>query len=239
MSYTNVVKLDKHGPAFLAETSAHPEVLQYMPWGPWIDLNALGKSIDSNMTSDPGKFMFAIHASPEVPDRHGAKASNGEERFAGTLALTNCDKTNACGEVGWVSIPTFRTRTSSMLTEEITISEDWQRTCVNTHAVGLLLQYMLDREPPHGNGLGLQRAQWQCHADNAPSRRAAERLGFQFEGILRWNRVVAGGHPGPKLDGIGRMYGTERSRRHSCILSICWDDWENGGKEKVQSLIAR
>lgn len=40
--------------------------------------------------------------------------------------------------------------------------------------------------------LGYRRLEWKCDALNAPSRRAAERLGFQPEGIFRQHRVVNG-----------------------------------------------
>jgi RimJ/RimL family protein N-acetyltransferase len=33
--------------------------------------------------------------------------------------------------------------------------------------------------------LGYRRYEWKCDALNAPSRAAAQRLGFQFEGIFR------------------------------------------------------
>jgi len=40
--------------------------------------------------------------------------------------------------------------------------------------------------------LGNRRYEWKCHALNQPSRRAAERLGFTFEGIFRQANVVKG-----------------------------------------------
>jgi RimJ/RimL family protein N-acetyltransferase len=40
--------------------------------------------------------------------------------------------------------------------------------------------------------LGYRRLEWKCDALNAPSRRAAERLGFTFEGIFRHHMVVKG-----------------------------------------------
>jgi hypothetical protein len=40
--------------------------------------------------------------------------------------------------------------------------------------------------------LGYRRYEWKCNAKNAPSRRAAERLGFTFEGIFRQHMVVKG-----------------------------------------------
>lgn len=39
---------------------------------------------------------------------------------------------------------------------------------------------------------GYRRYEWKCDALNAPSRAAALRLGFTFEGIFRQARVVKG-----------------------------------------------
>ncbi|WP_353979624.1 GNAT family protein [Salinicola endophyticus] len=44
----------------------------------------------------------------------------------------------------------------------------------------------------HAFALGYRRLEWKCDALNAPSRRAAERLGFRFEGVFRQHRVVQG-----------------------------------------------
>ena len=40
--------------------------------------------------------------------------------------------------------------------------------------------------------LGYRRFEWKCNALNLPSRKAAERFGFQFEGIFRQHLVVKG-----------------------------------------------
>ena len=40
--------------------------------------------------------------------------------------------------------------------------------------------------------LGYRRYEWKCDALNAPSRRAALRLGFTFEGIFRSHMIVKG-----------------------------------------------
>lgn len=40
--------------------------------------------------------------------------------------------------------------------------------------------------------LGHRRYEWKCNALNAPSRAAAERLGFTFEGVFRQHMIVKG-----------------------------------------------
>ena len=60
-----------------------------------------------------------------------------------------------------------------------------QGTLCATEAVYLLLRFCFD-------GVGYRRVEWKCDAANARSRRAAERLGFAFEGIQAWHMVVKG-----------------------------------------------
>jgi RimJ/RimL family protein N-acetyltransferase len=105
-----------------------------------------------------------------------------------------------------------------------------QRTHVTTHAAGLLLRYALDV-------LGLRRVQWTCDAGNAPSRRAAERLGFRCEGKLRWAIVL------PESSEVGDAPGADDEARgkgrHDQYLSVCWDEWESEGRELVEEQMAR
>jgi RimJ/RimL family protein N-acetyltransferase len=54
-----------------------------------------------------------------------------------------------------------------------------------TEAFALAAGYVFD-------DLGYRRLEWKCNADNAPSRRAAERFGFAFEGIFRQHMVMRG-----------------------------------------------
>ena len=40
--------------------------------------------------------------------------------------------------------------------------------------------------------MGYRRYEWKCNNRNAPSKRAAERFGFRFEGIFRQHMIVKG-----------------------------------------------
>lgn len=59
------------------------------------------------------------------------------------------------------------------------------RSRVSTEALFLLADYVMTE-------LSYRRWQWRCNANNAPSRRAAERFGFTFEGIFRNHMIVKG-----------------------------------------------
>jgi RimJ/RimL family protein N-acetyltransferase len=155
------------------------------------------------------------------------------------------------------SLPTVTLWLSHVVVKQLNILPPHQRTFVNTHACGLLLNYALN---PPGNviysapsspnpmwpttspGLGLRRAQWFANALNVPSRRAAERLGYKYEGTLRWHRIL----PAHKIDkasqeGVKAPWEDGRgSARDSVVLGLCWDDWlQKGGFEHVRKLMDR
>jgi len=67
----------------------------------------------------------------------------------------------------------------------IAYSPRLQRTPVATEAMYLMMQRAFDE-------LGYRRYEWKCDALNEPSRRAAERLGFTYEGIFRQALVYKG-----------------------------------------------
>ena len=60
-----------------------------------------------------------------------------------------------------------------------------QRSPGATEAMYLMARHVF-------NDLGYRRYEWKCNALNQPSRRAALRLGFTFEGIFRQHMIVKG-----------------------------------------------
>jgi RimJ/RimL family protein N-acetyltransferase/predicted ester cyclase len=60
-----------------------------------------------------------------------------------------------------------------------------RQTVAATEAIYLLAAHAFDE-------LGYRRLEWKCNSLNEPSRRAAERFGFHFEGVFRSHMVVKG-----------------------------------------------
>jgi RimJ/RimL family protein N-acetyltransferase len=60
-----------------------------------------------------------------------------------------------------------------------------QRTPLATEAMYLMARHVFE-------DLGYRRYEWKCNALNAPSRKAALRFGFTFEGIFRQHMIVKG-----------------------------------------------
>lgn len=67
----------------------------------------------------------------------------------------------------------------------IVYSPALQRTPLTTEAQYLLARYAFET-------LGYRRYEWKCDSLNAPSRRAAERFGFTYEGLFRQHMIIKG-----------------------------------------------
>ncbi|MHB1946955.1 MAG: GNAT family N-acetyltransferase [Gammaproteobacteria bacterium] len=61
-------------------------------------------------------------------------------------------------------------------------SKQLQRTRITTEAMYLMMRHAFD-------DLGYRRYEWKCNSLNEPSKTAALRLGFKFEGIFRQSNV--------------------------------------------------
>ena len=66
----------------------------------------------------------------------------------------------------------------------INYSPSLQRTRAGTEAMYLMMAWAFEA--------GYRRYEWKCNALNLASRRAAQRLGFSFEGVFRQATVVKG-----------------------------------------------
>lgn len=99
---------------------------------------------------------------------HFAVIDNQTQSPVGSLALMRIDPKNGVVEVGHVHFSPLMSRSP-----------------LSTEAQYLLMRYVFDE-------LGYRRYEWKCNSLNEPSRRAALRLGFQYEGRFRQALVVKG-----------------------------------------------
>lgn len=101
---------------------------------------------------------------------------------------------------GWLTLMDIQPKNAAIEIGHIWFGPAMQRTRAATEAMFLLMRLAMDE-------LGYRRLVWKCNTLNAPSRRAAERLGFTYEGTLRAHLVVKG------------------RRRDTAFFSILDDDW--------------
>ena len=118
----------------------------------------------------PDRSSFAAHlqqqASSEDP-LFFAIVDSASGRAVGQAAYLRVEPVHKVIEVG-----------------HIIFTPELQRTAGATEAMFLMAQHVFD--------LGYRRYEWKCNARNAPSVRAARRLGFTFEGIFRQHLIVKG-----------------------------------------------
>ena len=86
----------------------------------------------------------------------------------GTFSLMRIDQANRTIEVG-----------------AVTFSPALKQTRMGTEAHYLLARYVFEE-------LNYRRYEWKCDALNLPSRKAAERLGFVYEGTFRQSVIYKG-----------------------------------------------
>lgn len=85
--------------------------------------------------------------------------------------------------VGMLSLMHIDPRHAVIELGRIAFSPLLQRSTLSTEALFLLLAYVFDQ-------LGYRRCEWRSNSLNAPSRKAATRLGFMFEGIFHKCMVI-------------------------------------------------
>ena len=175
------------GPRIDAQAAPRPErvtlkgrVVTLVPLGPEhaqnLFQNSSGPENDSLWTylfngpfADLATFSADVEAKSKAADPlYFAVVDNGSGLAVGYQSLMRIDPTHRVIEVGGI-----------MYTPRL------QGTAGSTEAQYLFARYVFD-------ALGYRRYEWKCNDRNAPSRRAALRLGFAFEGVFRQHMIVKG-----------------------------------------------
>ena len=88
----------------------------------------------------------------------------------------------ACGQASFLDI---NAQNGVIEIGHIWFGTELQKTPGGTEALYLMLKHAMD-------DLGYRRMQWRCNALNQRSRKAAQRLGFRFEGIFHNHLIFKG-----------------------------------------------
>lgn len=132
---------------------------------------------------DPGIWTYLFdgpYESPEALREALARAAGSEDPLFFTIARLPEEVPQ-----GMASYLRMAPEHGSIEIGNIWFGTPLQRTTAATEAIYLLARHAFE-------ALGYRRLEWKCNALNAPSRRAAERFGFRFEGIFRKHYVVKG-----------------------------------------------
>jgi RimJ/RimL family protein N-acetyltransferase len=113
---------------------------------------------------------------------------------------------------GWLTLMEIHPAHAHIELGHIWFSPRMQRTRAATEAMFLLMRHAMDE-------LGYRRLSWKCNALNAPSRRAAARLGFTEEGTLRAHLQMKG------------------RRRDTTFFSILEEEWPSR-REAIEAWLA-
>ena len=141
---------------------------------------------------------------------HYAILDKESGKALGTFALMRIDRNNRVIEVG-----------------AVTYSPKLKRTRLATEAQYLLARYVFE-------DLEYRRYEWKCDSLNQPSRRAAERLGFTYEGRFRQAVVYKGRNRDTDwLSMIDRDWPAVRRRLEKWLSSDNFD--KNGQQIKALS----
>jgi RimJ/RimL family protein N-acetyltransferase len=155
-------------------------------YGRWVMLEPLSAEVHS------ADLWNAVNGRDEIWDWMGdgpysneaelekaieAKATGDAARFFAILP------TEIGTATGYASLMRIDAPNGVIEVGNVLFSPPLQRTAAATETMYLMARHIFE-------DLGYRRYEWKCNALNLPSRRAAERLGFTFEGIFRQHMVI-------------------------------------------------
>lgn len=132
------------------------------------DAERLHRWLPDNVPEDRSAFQdWLVEKVASIDPLFFVVVDKATGRVTGRQALMDISTAHGCAEIG-----------------HILWGPEMAGTRLATEAFFLFANYIFQ--------LGYRRYQWRCNSRNAPSRKAAERFGYKFEGIFRQNMVVKG-----------------------------------------------
>jgi len=137
----------------------------------------------STVTGSPAS-VWTYLATPPLDEPAGlAQWLDGLDADAGAVPLVICRPDGRA--VGTATFLRLDHASGSVEVGAIAYAAELQRTTAATEAMFLMMRHAFD-------DLGYRRYEWKCDSLNEPSRRAAARLGFTYEGTFRNAQVYKG-----------------------------------------------
>ncbi|MFM6906373.1 MAG: GNAT family N-acetyltransferase [Acinetobacter tjernbergiae] len=102
---------------------------------------------------------------------------------------------------GWIALLNPRLGHAAIEIGNVYFSHKMKKSKASTEVIFLLLQQCFAN--------GFRRVEWKCDDCNAPSKAAALRFGFQYEGLFRQDRIIKG------------------RNRNTAWFSIIDEEWSN------------
>lgn len=179
---TEAPRLDWQPVATPARAPLNGQYVRLQPLDPLVHGDALWLALQGP-DSDPALWDYLPYG--PFAERAGfaawlaANAASADPLFFAVIDL------NSQRAVGLLSFLRITPRDGCIEIGHIAFGRAMQRSPASTEAVYLLAELAMGR-------LGYRRLEWKCNARNARSMRAAERLGFVYEGTFRQHMVVKG-----------------------------------------------
>jgi RimJ/RimL family protein N-acetyltransferase len=157
---------DRHSGALWEAVRGHDDLWTWMPDGPYASEVELYQSLAEKQALVNAVFTAIIptETGPTEAESNGFRPRCGSA--AGYASYMRIEPAHGVVEVG-----------------NILLAPALQRTAAATEAMYLMAAHVFEH-------LGYRRYEWKCNSENEPSRRAALRLGFRFEGIFRQHMVI-------------------------------------------------
>lgn len=130
----------------------------------------------------PERYRWLFGPAPENTEEIEAwidGANAGEDRY---VAVIDKATGKAVGRQGWMRI---FPQHASIEVGGVYWGLAMARTPLATEALYLFARHAFD-------DLGYRRLEWKCNNRNEPSKAAAQRFGFQYEGLFRQDIIVKG-----------------------------------------------
>ncbi|RMD40613.1 hypothetical protein DV735_g4518, partial [Chaetothyriales sp. CBS 134920] len=156
------------------------------------------KLTGKTVTLEPLAARHAVDLWPEVKDTDHVWTYLGDEPYPSFDDFQNAVTTKAESKdmnfmaivqqqtaMGWASYMRLDTQHRVVEVGNILFAPSLQRTKAATEAMYLMMAHAFD-------DLGYRRYEWKCDNHNGPSKQAALRFGFTFEGVFRQHMVYKG-----------------------------------------------